>query len=114
MDIGKNCCISWKSHLDKSVNPTGIHIGDNTWILNGAMILAHDHCRDLKADTYIGNNCVIGVRSIVMPGVSIGDHTIIGSGSVVVKDIPSNSIAVGNPAKIIKGGIFIEKGQIIK
>lgn len=57
MDIGKNCHISWKAHLDKSVNPKGIHIGDNTWILNGAMILAHDHCRGLKADTYIGSDC---------------------------------------------------------
>lgn len=55
MDIGKNCRISWKAHLDKSVNPKGIHIGDNTWVLSGAMILAHDHCRSLKADTYIGN-----------------------------------------------------------
>lgn len=44
MDIGKNCRISWKAHLDKSVNPKGIHIGDNTWVLSGAMILAHDHC----------------------------------------------------------------------
>lgn len=66
MDIGKNCVISWKAHLDKSVNPKGIHIGDNTWILSGAMILAHDHCRNLKVDTFIGSNCVIGVRSIVM------------------------------------------------
>ena len=69
MDIGKICHISWKAHLDKSVNPKGIHIGDNTWILNGAMILAHDHCRGLKADTYIGSDCVIGVYSIVMPGL---------------------------------------------
>ena len=38
MDIGKNCRISWKAHLDKSINPKGIHIGDNTWVLSGAMI----------------------------------------------------------------------------
>ena len=77
MDIGKNCRISWKAHLDKSVNPRGIHIGDNTWILNGAMILAHDYCRGLKADTYIGSDCVIGVRSIVMPGLTIGNQVVI-------------------------------------
>ena len=78
MDIGKNCRISWKAHLDKSVNPKGIHIGDNTWVLSGAMILAHDHCRSLKTDTYIGKNCVIGVRSIVLPGLSIGNQVVIG------------------------------------
>lgn len=78
MDIGKNCRISWKAHLDKSVNPQGIHIGDNTWVLSGAMILAHDHCRGLKADTYIGSNSVIGVRSIIMPSLSIGNQVVIG------------------------------------
>ena len=78
MDIGKNCRISWKAHLDKSINPKGIHIGDNTWVLSGAMILAHDHCRSLKADTYIGKNCVIGVRSIIMPGLSVGNQVVIG------------------------------------
>ena len=78
MDIGKNCRISWKAHLDKSVNPKGIHIGDNTWVLSGAMILAHDHCRSLKADTYIGKNCVIGVQSIIMPGLSVCYQVIIG------------------------------------
>lgn len=80
MDIGKNCRISWKAHLDKSVNPQGIHIGDNVWILNGAMILAHDHCRNLKTDTYIGDDCVIGVRSIILPGISIGNQCVIGGG----------------------------------
>jgi putative acetyltransferase len=78
MDIGRNCRISWKAHLDKSINPKGIHIGDNTWVLSGAMILAHDHCRSLKTDTYIGKNCVIGVRSIVLPGLSIGNQVVIG------------------------------------
>lgn len=113
MDIGKNCCISWKAHLDKSINPKGIHIGDNTWILSEAMILAHDHCRDLITDTYIGSNCVIGVRSIVLPGVSIGNHTIVGGGSVVTKDLPCHCIAAGNPARVIREGVFVEKGQIV-
>lgn len=112
MDIGKNCRISWKAHLDKSVNPRGIHIGDNTWILNGAMILAHDHRRGLKTDTYIGSDCVIGIRSIVMPGITIGDQSVIGGGSVVTKNIPSNCIAVGNPAKVIKEGVSVKNGQI--
>ena len=47
-------------------------------MLSGAMILAHDHCRSLKADTYIGKNCVIGVQSIIMPGLSVGNQVIIG------------------------------------
>ena len=50
----------------------------------------------------IGNNCFIGARSTILPGVTIGDNTIIGAGSVVTKDIPSNVVAVGNPCKIIK------------
>ena len=51
MDLGKGVRISHKAHLDKSINPKGIHIGDRTWILNGAFVLAHDHCRALKTDT---------------------------------------------------------------
>ena len=112
MDIGKNCRISWKAHLDKSINPKGIHIGDNTWVLAGAMILAHDHCRSLKADTYIGKNCVIGVRSIIMPGLSIGNQVVIG-GSVVTKSIHSNCIAAGNPAKILKENVNVQNGKIL-
>ncbi len=113
MNIGKNCRISWKAHLDKSVNLKGIHIGDNTWVLSGAMILAHDHCRNLKKDTYIGNDCVIGVRALILPGLSIGDQVVIGGGSVVTKDIPAHCIAAGNPAKILKEGIKICSGQIL-
>lgn len=111
MDIGKNCRISWKAHLDKSINPKGIHIGDNTWVLSGAMILAHDHCRSLKADTYIGKNCVIGVRSIIMPGLSIGNQVVIGG--VVTKSIHSNCIAAGNPAKILKENVNVQNGKIL-
>lgn len=115
MNIDSNVRISYKASLDKSINPRGIFIGKNTWILANAMILAHDHCRSLKTDTIIGDNCVIGINSIILPGITIGNHVIIGAGSVVTKDIPSNSIAVGNPAKIIKAGIYLnDKGQLIE
>ena len=50
----------------------------------------------------VGNNVWIGGGVKVLPNVKIGDNCVIGAGSVVVKDIPSNSVAVGNPAKVIK------------
>lgn len=113
MNIGKNVRISWKSHLDKSVNPKGIHIGDNTWVLNGSMVLSHDHCRSLIVDTFIGENCIIGVRSIIMPGVKVGNEVVVASGSVVVKDCPDNCLVAGNPAKIIREGIRVYNGKIL-
>jgi acetyltransferase-like isoleucine patch superfamily enzyme len=114
MNIGKNSVISYKAKLDKNINPKGIHIGDNTWILYNAIVLAHDHSRGLKLDTKIGNNCVIGINTIILPGVKIGNHVVIGAGSVVTKSIEDHSIAVGNPAKVIKQGINVNnRGQII-
>lgn len=50
----------------------------------------------------IGEDCWIGGGAIICPGVTIGNRCIIGAGSVVTKDIPDDSIAVGNPAKVIK------------
>ena len=50
----------------------------------------------------VGNNVWIGGNVVVLPGVTIGDNVVIGAGSIVNKDIPSNSIAVGNPCKVIK------------
>lgn len=50
----------------------------------------------------VGDNVWIGAGVSVLPGVSIGDNCVIGAGSVVVKDIPSNSVAVGNPCKVVK------------
>lgn len=51
----------------------------------------------------IGNNVWIGGSVTILPGVTIGDNVTIGAGSVVVKDIPSNVIAVGNPCRVIRG-----------
>ena len=97
MDIGQNVVIARTALLDKNVNPRGVHVGDNTWILRNAIILAHDHCRGENGkgamfDTYIGKNCVIGVNSIVLPGIAIGNHCVVAAGSVVTKNVPSNSL----------------------
>lgn len=51
---------------------------------------------------HIGKNCWIGAGALILPGVTIGDNSVIGAGSVVTKDIPCNSVAVGNPCKVIR------------
>ena len=51
---------------------------------------------------HIGRNCWIGANVTILPGVSIGDNTVIGAGSVVTKDIPSNVVAVGVPCKVLR------------
>jgi maltose O-acetyltransferase len=58
--------------------------------------------RELAASIQIGNNVWIGGSAIICPGVKIGDNTTIGAGSVVVKDIPANVVAAGNPCRIIR------------
>lgn len=50
----------------------------------------------------VGNNVWVGGNVVVLPGVNIGDNVVIGAGSVVTKDIPSNTVAVGNPCMVIK------------
>ena len=57
-----------------------------------------EYARPIK----VGNNVWIGGNVVVLPGVTIGDNVVIGAGSIVNKDIPSKSVAVGNPCKVIK------------
>ncbi len=72
----------------------------------------HPSKAELRKQTYqfnipvhIGNNVWIGANACVMPGVTIGDNSVIGAGSVVTKDIPQNVIAVGNPCKVMRDTI---------
>lgn len=87
--------------------PFLITIGDHT-TLTDVKVLAHDASTFKEigftkmGKVSIGSHCFIGAKSLILPGVTIGDYVIIGAGSVVSKDIPSNSVAVGNPCRVIK------------
>ncbi len=90
-----------------------ITVGDHTMIAAGAILTTHGHILDdfskplpfggrTMAPITIGSNTVIGYRSVVMPGVTIGDRVIVASNSVVTKDIPDRWVVGGSPAKKIK------------
>lgn len=114
MDIDKEARISFGSILDKT-NPKGVHISKDSYIASGAIVFSHDFARGIHNDTYIGKRCFIGANAIIMCGINIGDEVIVGAGAVVTKDVPSNCIVAGNPAKIIKTGIHTKKyGMLIK
>lgn len=104
MHIHKSARISYGAKLDKT-NPKGIHIGEESYIASGAIVFTHDFSRSIHKDTHIGRRCFIGANAIIMCGVTIGDEVIVGSGAIVTKDVPSNCIVVGNPARILKEGI---------
>ncbi len=105
--IGKNTMISLRAKID--VRRGKVIIGDNCHITYGCVILSHDGATkqynpsdDGSGIVKIGNRVFVGVNSVIMRNVTIGDNSIIGAGSVVTKDIPENVIAMGNPAKVIK------------
>jgi acetyltransferase-like isoleucine patch superfamily enzyme len=92
--------------------PFIIEIGNNVHITGECQFLTHDGSTlifrkkvptlEITKPISIGNDVFIGFRTIIMPGVKIGNNVVIGAGSVVTKDIPDNSLAVGNPCKVIK------------
>lgn len=93
------------------VDDTRIDIGDCT-MLGPNVILAtagHPICPELREQACqfnlpirIGHNCWLGAGVIVLPGVTIGDNSVIGAGSVVTKDIPANVVAVGSPCRVLR------------
>ena len=128
-EIGENCYIeppfrsSWAGkhvHFGKNVyanfnltlvDDTHIYVGDYTMFAPNVLLAtaAHPILPTLRQKGYqynlpirIGKNCWLGAGVIVLPGVTIGDNTVVGAGSVVTKDLPPNVVAVGNPARILR------------
>ena len=128
-EIGEDCYIepplhaNWAGknvHFGKAVyanfgltlvDDTHIYVGDNTMFAPNVVVATAGHPinPELRAKAYqynmpvhIGKNCWLGAGVLVMPGVTIGDNTVIGAGSVVTKDIPSNVVAYGNPCRVIR------------
>lgn len=117
--IGKNsglssCCL-WSQNsicIGENVNiGAGTSIIDTDrhsldWRVRSSNELINGECVDQvnckTAPIYIGNNVLIGAYCIILKGVTIGDRAIIGAGSVVTHDIPADSIAAGNPCKVVK------------
>lgn len=117
MDIGEGVRISRGARLDKT-NPKGVHIGDYTAVTSGAAILTHDFVNRRHASVRIGKNCFIGYNAIILPGVRIGDSVIVTPSSVVGRDVPSNTVVMGNPARVVEQnivtgpwGIRMDKGK---
>ena len=111
-DCGKNIKLGKNVFINSGCrfqDQGGITIDDGALIGHNAVLATLNHNPDpekrnnlLPAPIHIGKRVWLGANVTVLPGVTIGDNVTIGDGSVVTKDIPSNSIAVGNPCKVIK------------
>lgn len=99
MDIHPSARICDTALIDRTW-PRGIHIGANCIIDEEAVVLTHDMTRGLYLDTRISAGCRLGARSIVLPGLTIGEDCVIAPGAVVTKDMPPGAYAIGNPAQI--------------
>ena len=98
IQVGNNCGFSGTtvSARKKIIIEDGVLAGANTFIAD------HDFHGSKSESVHIRKNVWLGLNVIVLKGVTIGEGTIIGAGSVVVKDIPAHVIAGGNPCKVIK------------
>ena len=106
--FGKNVYANFGLTL---VDDTHIYVGDYTMFAPNVVVATAGHpiLPELREKAYqynfsvhIGRNCWIGAGALIMPGVTIGDNTVIGAGSVVTRDIPSNCVAYGNPCRVIR------------
>ena len=127
-EVGENCYIepplhaNWgrNTHLGSNVyanfnltlvDDTDVYIGDSVMIGPNVTIAPAGHPVDpelrrkvaqFNIPVRIGNNVWIGAGAVILPGVTIGDDSVIGAGSIVTKDIPAGVVAVGNPCRVLR------------
>jgi acetyltransferase-like isoleucine patch superfamily enzyme len=111
-DFGKNIHLGRRVFINAGCrfqDQGGITIGDDCLIGHNAVIatLQHDIAPSRRSDlipspVVIGRNVWLGANVTVLPGVTIGDDAVIGAGSVVTKDVPARTIAVGSPARVVR------------
>lgn len=110
LDAGGTCGKDFKFYGEFPGEPYLVEIGDDVTISLGTHLLTHDNsvikCNIDATDYFgriiIGDHCFIGANSILLPGVTLGERTIVGAGSVVTKSFPQGNVVIaGNPAKII-------------
>ncbi|HEX6230805.1 MAG TPA: sugar O-acetyltransferase [Actinomycetota bacterium] len=109
ISIGEHAYVNFNTVI---LDCAPVTIGDRTQIASGVQLLAADHprephlrraLRERARPVAIGQNVWIGAAAIVCPGVSVGDDSIIGAGSVVTRDVPPGVVAVGNPCRVVRG-----------
>ena len=128
-EIGENCYIEPPFHSNfggqhvhfgnyvyanfnlTCVDDTHIYVGDYTMFGPNVTIATAGHpiWPELRQQAYqynmpvhIGKNCWIGAGAVILPGITIGDHVVVGAGSVVTKDLPPDVVAVGNPCRVLR------------
>ena len=106
MDIDPTAQLSLSAKPDMTF-PKGVHVGEYSYVAFGARILTHDRTRGLYLHTRIGKNCFIGGESLILPGVTVGDNSVVGAGSVVTRDVPPRSVVAGNPARVLQSDISV-------
>lgn len=111
--IGKNLRLFNHKSIRFDISSPGlITVGDNVSITADVSILTHDFCSSVFRKKYhdfvpgrskvvIGNNVYIGQKAMILRGVTIGDNVIIGAGAIVTKDVPSDSVVAGIPARVV-------------
>lgn len=110
--MGDNVIIYGMASRMFGSEPWMITLGSNVYLTAGVMFVTHDggtlilrkEVPDLEwtAPIVVGSDVYIGVRTIILPGVTIGNRCIIGAGSIVSKSIPDNGVAAGVPARVLK------------
>lgn len=97
--MGKNVDVGAFTYINAS---EGVSVEDNVQIGGGVKIYSVSTIDDKRGKVVLKKNCKIGANSVIVPGVTIGENSIVGAFSFVTKDIPDNVVAFGIPAKVIK------------